>query len=70
MWSLSEKQDGSFVLVFDRDRRRTNQLRGSWEIIGAQGTSDTQLSIDTNRRHGSLCCNDNEGNVRILVLED
>lgn len=69
MWSLRERQDGSFYLTFDRSRRYLNGLRGIWEFIGHK--DDTMIShyVRTNEKAGLLCCEDDEGGVRVLVLE-
>ena len=70
MWSLRQKQDRSFYLVYDRERRFTHNLRGVWEWVGAQGSEYTAYAVRANRRAGYLCANDNEGGVRVLVLEE
>lgn len=70
MWSLRVRSDNTFYLTFDRDRRFTNQLRGRWEIIAAQGTPETNKIIRVNSNAGYLCVNDDEGNVRMLVLKE
>jgi hypothetical protein len=69
MWSLRARTDNTVYLTFDRDRRPTNQLRGRWEIIAAQGTPETNKIIWVNSKAGYLCVDDEEGNVRMLVLE-
>jgi hypothetical protein len=70
MWSLRQRKDGSFFLTYDRERRFTHNLRGTWEFVGPQGNTYTAKCVRTNSQRGLLCCNDDEGNVRVLVLED
>ena len=70
MWSLRQKEDGSFFLTFDRYRRYSYNLRGTWEWIGPQGNEYTAYAKRVNENLGYLCANDDEGSVRILVLED
>lgn len=70
MWSLRLRHDNSFYLTFDSSRRRTTLFRGVWELIGPQNNSHTSLSVNANRRAGLLCCNDDEGGVRVLILEE
>lgn len=70
MWSLKEKDDGTIYLTYDRFRWFTNSLRGIWEPVGPIGAVYTNTAIRVNQRAGYLCCNDDEGNVRVLVLED
>jgi len=69
MWSLRERNNGSFYLVFDKDRRRTHNLRGVWEYLCSQDTEYTNGYIRVAKEAGYLTCGDNEGNVRILILE-
>ena len=74
MWSLRRKQDGSFYLTFDRERRFTFNLPGRWEWIGSQGATPEGIAhvnraVKLNRRAGYLVCPDDEGGVRALVLE-
>lgn len=69
MWSLRQKQDGTFYLTFDKFRRYTNALRGSWEFIGPQDSAYTTYCVRVNKQAGLMCCNDDEHNVRVLVLE-
>lgn len=69
MWSLRQKQNGEFFLTYDRSRRYTNNLRGSWEFLGPQDNAYTPYAVRVNQRSGLLCAPDDEGNVRVLVLE-
>jgi len=69
MWSLRQKQDGTFWLTYDRDRYYTNNLRGRWEFVGKQDSAYTAHCVRTNQKAGYPCVNDDEGNVRVLVLE-
>jgi hypothetical protein len=68
MWSLREKQDGSFYLTYDKDRWRTRDLRGLWEFVGATESEYTKYCVRVNRKAGLLCANDDQGNTRVLVL--
>jgi hypothetical protein len=68
MWSLRRRPDDSFYLTYDRDRRYSNQLRGIWELVGPQDTVATDRAVAVNEAIGHLCCKDDEGNVRVLVL--
>jgi hypothetical protein len=70
MWSLRLNRNNEFYLTYDRDRRYTNKLRGIWELVGSQNSNATYRAVEVNQRAGLLCCNDDEGNVRVLVLED
>ena len=70
MWSLRVKPDGSFFLTFDKFHRFTNNLRGSWQYVGPQGNTYTAHCVRMNKRSGYLCANDDEGSVRVLVLEN
>jgi hypothetical protein len=70
MWSLRQKPDGSFFLVFDKERRPNHSLRGLWEFVGKQDSIYTARCVRINTEAGLLCANDNEGNVRVLVLEE
>lgn len=70
MWSLRQKEDGEFFLTFDRSRRFTNNLRGLWEYVGPQDVSYTTHAVKQNERNGLLCCKDDEGAVRVLILEN
>ncbi len=70
MWSLRERNDGTFYLTYDGFRRFNNNLRGLWEVIGRQNHLNTAHLVRENQRRGYLCCNDDEGNVRALVLTE
>ena len=71
MWSLRTKPDGTFYLTFDRKRDYTNYHRmGLWERIGPQGGSITAHCVRVNEKAGYLCVNDDEGDVRVLVLKE
>jgi hypothetical protein len=70
MWSLKQKQDGTFYLTYDKFRRFTFNTKGLWEWIGPQNSSHMPHIIRVNESSGHLCCNDDEGNVRALVLEE
>lgn len=70
MWSLRQKENGEFYLTFDKFRRFTYNLRGLWEFVGPQDVAYTAKAVRVNRNAGLLCCNDDEGGVRVLVLEN
>jgi hypothetical protein len=70
MWSLRQRDDGSFYLTYDRYRRFTNSMRGRWEYVGPQDSAYTAMCVRVNKDAGYTCCNDDEGGVRVLVLED
>ena len=70
MWTLKEKQTGELYLAYDKERWFTNNLRGLWELVGPQTSAYARYSADVNRSIGLLCCDDNEGNIRVLVLEE
>ena len=70
MWSLKERNDGSTYLTYDRDRFFTRHLRGRWEYLGPQGNKYTDYCVRVNREQGLLTASDDEGNVRVLVLEN
>jgi len=69
MWSLRQRSDGSFYLTFDRTRRFTYSLLGLWEYLGPQDNQLTAHCVRVNEKAGYLCCNDDQGAVRVLVLE-
>lgn len=69
MWSLRVRPDNTVYLTFDRDRRPTNQLRGRWELIAMQNATETNKIIWVNTKSGYLCVDDDQGGVRMLVLE-
>lgn len=70
MWSLRQRNDGSMYLTFDKFRRYTHNLPGLWEFVGSQIHVDTPRLVEMNRRAGYLCCPDDEGGVRALVLTE
>lgn len=70
MWSLRQKKTGEFYLTYDRERRPSSSYRGSWEYVGPQSNTYTPYAIRVNQNAGLLCANDDEGNVRVLVLTD
>ena len=69
MWSLRQKDNGEFYLTYDRNRY-PNGLRGLWEYLGPQSNAYTPYAVRVNENAGYLCANDDEGNVRVLVLTD
>jgi hypothetical protein len=69
MWSLRLSEEDGFYLTFDRERWHNNP-RGTWILIGPQDVSYTHKAVKANLSAGLLCANDDEGNVRALVLED
>jgi hypothetical protein len=69
MWSMRLNKKGEAYLTYDAERRRTNQLRGSWEFIGHQGSDDIDHVVRVNEAAGYICLPDDENGVRILVLE-
>ena len=70
MWSLRQKNSGEFFLTYDRTRRFTSALRGLWEFVGPQGNIYTEKCVKANTARGLLCAPDDEGGVRVLVLEE
>lgn len=69
MWRLDMNPDRTFILVYDRGWKHSS-LRGLWEIVGKQGSTYTEYCVKVNRAAGHLCVNDDEGNVRVLVLTE
>lgn len=69
MWSLKQKQDGEIYLTYDRTRRFMHSYRGIWEFVGPQENAMTAHCVRVNEDAGLICANDDEGNVRVLVLE-
>lgn len=69
MWSLRNREDGTFYLTYDRDRWYTGRVRGLWELVGPRDAVSTIKAVAINQSQGYTCCNDDEGNVRVLVLE-
>lgn len=70
MWSLRQKENNEFYLTFDKYRRYTIALRGIWEYLGQDGNVHTDHQVRINRAAGLLCAKDDEGGVRVLVLEE
>lgn len=70
MWSMRRREDGSFYLTFDRYRRSTHNYPGLWEFVGKQDLNYTRVAVETNARTGYWCLPDDEGNMRVLVLEE
>ena len=70
MWSLRQKSSGELYLTFDRSRRYDTKMRGLWELVGKKDIAYTAKAVRANEANGLLCCNDDEGNVRVLVLTD
>ena len=68
MWSLKHRLDGSFVLAWDRERRYDHNFPGLWEFVGKASHAETPRLVEANLAAGYMCCIDNEGNVRALVL--
>lgn len=68
MWSLRQRTDGSFYLTYDHYRRYTHNMPGLWEMVGPASKAETTRLVEVNQRAGYLCCSDDEGNVRSLVL--
>lgn len=68
MWSLRQKQDGEIYLTYDRFRYRSFNDPGLWEIVGPKNKFETTRFVEVNRAAGYLCCPDDEGNMRALVL--
>jgi hypothetical protein len=69
MWSARQKSDGEVYLTYDR-YRFTRDLRGLWEYLGPKDNTYTAYAVRVNQNAGYLCCADDEGNVRVLVLEE
>ena len=71
MWSLRlNEEEGRFCLTYDRNRRHTEALRGVWEFIGLQSNENTLPIARANQANGYLCCEDDEGGVRVLILTE
>lgn len=70
MWSLAQKEDGEIYLTYDKFRRYNYQYRGIWEFVGPQDNAYTAYAIRVNQNAGHICCNDDEGNVRVLILTE
>ena len=70
MWTLKQKENGEVYLNYDRSNRYSNSYRGIWEYVGKQDTVYTDHAVKVNRSQGYICANDDEGNVRVLVLEN
>lgn len=70
MWSLRQKTDSSFYLTYDRDRWFNNRLPGIWELVGPKDSPETRHCVEINKRAGLLTADDDQGNSRVLVLED
>ena len=70
MWSLKQRNDGSIYLTYDRDRFFSRHLRGRWELVGPQNNVYTDYCVRVNSEQGLLTASDDEGNVRVLVLEN
>jgi hypothetical protein len=71
MWSLRLRPDGkTFYLTFDISRRPSNKLRGEWVYVGRKIGTSTPECIRANERSGYFCVEDDQGCVRVLVLED
>ena len=70
MWTLKQRNDGTFYLTYDRYKRHSHNSRGLWEWVGLQGNSYTDFAVRVNEQAGYVCLNDDEGAVRVLVLED
>lgn len=69
MWRLRQRDDGSVYLTFDKNPNQNSYTRGKWVLIGAKGLPETKSCVNINERHGSICVEDDEGNVRVLVLD-
>jgi hypothetical protein len=69
MWVIKQKKSGEFYLTYDRERRLSYNLRGLWEYICPQDSTQASYLIRVNQEAGYLCCNDDENGVRMLVLE-
>ena len=68
MWSLRQRTDESFYLTWDRFHRYNYNLPGLWELVGPKNKAETTRFVEINRAAGYLCCGDDEGNMRALVL--
>jgi hypothetical protein len=69
MWTLKTKENNEAYLTYDRERRFSPSLRGIWELIGPQSNVYTTHCVVVNQQQGLLCVPDDEGHVRVLVLE-
>ena len=70
MWSLRFSEKDGFYLTYDRERRRCWGLRGSWEFLGPISNDLTKHCVRVNKKRGLFCVPDDEGDMRVLVLED
>jgi hypothetical protein len=70
MWSLRQRENDEFYLTYDKDRWRTRDLRGLWELIGATENEYTKYCVRVNTEAGLLCAPDDQGNTRVLVLTE
>jgi len=70
MMSMRQRNDGTFYLTWDRERRFTNNLRGLWVYVGPTNNALTDHCVHVNAQQGLYCLPDDEGNTHCLVLED
>lgn len=70
MFRLKQKPDGTIYLTYDRFYRYSHNMPGRWEIIGPIGTTLTNYCVRVNQKAGYLCCDDDEGQTRVLVLTE
>ena len=70
MWSLRQRNDGTMYVTYDRERFFTRNLRGRYEFVGPQNNQYTSYCVRINQKQGLFCVDDDEGNVRVLVLEN
>lgn len=67
MWILKHKDNGDSYLTYDREARRKPGERGSWQYIGNQESPEMPQLIEINQSNDLVCCNDDEGGVRVFV---
>jgi hypothetical protein len=70
MWCLKQKLDGTIYLTYDRYYRYTRNVPGIWELVGSKNDPLVHHCVRMNRKAGYLCCDDDEGQTRVLVLTE
>jgi hypothetical protein len=70
MWVLKTKANGEQFLTYDKTKYRDPFQRGSWEYVGPQSSPQIEDIIRFNKQTGLQCVKDDEGGVRVLVLQD
>jgi len=70
MFRLRQKSDGTIYLTYDRFYRYTYNMPGIWELVGPKDNLLTHHCVRMNEKAGYLCCDDDEGQTRVLVLTE